>query len=77
MQESAEIAWRGFGLEVVGEYTPASLGDHNTPGEPATLEIDEILFNKVDVSELLLASSVNMFEIEELALEKITDQQLT
>ena len=60
----------GLRLEVVGNYWPGEAASWDSPGEPESVEIDEVLTAEgTDIGSLIADNSDLQARVEELALE--------
>jgi hypothetical protein len=67
MTEEREICYQGKHLLVTGKYKKEIYRTHDHPGEPAEFEIDEILFEGLDVMDFMSPEMID--EINEKVLD--------
>lgn len=65
-----EIKYKGVYLQVFGNYVPYDAGDYYTPPSGGYFEIEKIMLEDTDVTELL---EDYIEEIEGLVMDKINN----
>lgn len=63
-----EIKYKGVYLQVIGHYEPYDAGDHDHPPSGGYFEVEKIMLEDTDVTELLEDS---IEEIEFLVMNEI------
>ena len=66
---SIDIQYKGFTLEIVGEYLPADDGGRDYPSSPATFECHEAWLGEYNITELLTGEQ--WAEIEAICMEVV------
>ena len=67
-----EITYKGVYLSVHGYYEPYDAGDSETPPSGGYFELEKIMLNNTDITELL---ENNIEEIEEKVLYEIENEE--
>lgn len=80
MNKKVNISYKGVELTVLGDYTPEEpmvmyyddMSGH--PGSPAEFNIEEIIFNNIDVYDIYDCFIGSIEDIEELCLTEINEE---
>lgn len=73
MIRTATVNYKGLELECKGYYTPSKNNGWDNPPDDECFEIDTVIWNGVDILEVLDALNIGWCDLESTCLESLKD----